>query len=82
METKQISLTKENFKKIEKDILKKVTQTSKALIETFKFRLIYGTKFTKQENNQILKSLNKFRKKNWDKSIPKEEAYNKYINYI
>ncbi|MDI6738418.1 MAG: hypothetical protein QME12_07980 [Nanoarchaeota archaeon] len=75
----QIMLTQEKFDKMESDILKQVTNVSKSLIETFKFRMIYGAKVSKKQNQETLKALKEFRSKHWDKSLSTKEAYQKYL---
>lgn len=75
----QIMVTPEKFDKMESDILKQVTNVSKSLIETFKFRMIYGSKVSSKQNQATVKSLKRFRATNWDKSLNRKEAYNKYI---
>ncbi|HII16228.1 MAG TPA: hypothetical protein HA362_08045 [Nanoarchaeota archaeon] len=75
----QIMLTQEKFDKMESDILKQVTNVSKSLIETFKFRMIYGAKVSQKQNQATLKSLKRFRVSNWDKSLSRKKAYNKYV---
>ncbi len=75
----QIMLTQEKFDKMESDILKQVTNVSKSLMETFKFRMIYGAKVSAKQNQATLSSLKRFRAANWDKSLNRKEAYNKYI---
>lgn len=76
----QITLDKSNFERMEKDILDQVMEVSKSMIESFKFRLIYGSKVTPEQNQRTLKALHDFRAKNWDTSVSKKEAYKKYIN--
>lgn len=75
----QITLDKSNFERMEKDILDQVMEVSKSMIESFKFRLIYGLKVTPEQNQRTLKALQDFRAKNWDKSVSKKEAYKKYL---
>jgi len=69
-----------NFKQLEQQILNQVMEVSKSMIESFKFRLIYGTKITPEQSQQTLKALQEFRAKNWDKSVSRKEAYKKYVN--
>ena len=76
--TNQICLNESNFKQLEQQILNQIMEVSKSMLETFKFRLIYGTKITSEQNQQTLKALQDFRVKNWDKSVNKKEAYQKY----
>lgn len=76
----QVCLTEEQFKEMEDGILKQVTDMSKSLLETFKFRLLYATKISEKQNKKTLKALKEFRAKNWDKKLTREEAYNKYVN--
>ena len=70
----------ESFKEMEKGILKEVMSTSKSMIETFKFKMLFGTQVTPKQNEKTLNDLNEFRTKNWDKSLGKEAAYKKYLN--
>ena len=76
----EICLDEESFKEMEKGILKEVMSTSKSMIDTFKFKMLFGTQVTTKQNEKTLNDLNEFRAKNWDKSINKEEAYKKYLN--
>jgi len=76
----QICLNETNFKQLEQQILNQVMEVSKSMIESFKFRLIYGTKITPEQSQQTLKALQEFRAKNWDKSVSRKEAYKKYVN--
>ena len=75
-----MSLDESQFKQLEKDLLDQVMNVSKAMIESFKFRLIYGSKVTPEQNQRTLKALQDFRAKNWDTSVSKKEAYKKYLN--
>ena len=76
----QICLNESNFKQLEEHILNQVMEVSKSMLETFKFRLIYGTKVTSKQSQQTLKALQDFRAKNWDKTVSRKEAYQKYVN--
>lgn len=78
--SKQICLNQENFQEIEKDILDKVMTVSKSMIETFKFKMIYGTQISSELNEKTIKGLKKFRTKNWDNKLNKDKAYKKYLN--
>lgn len=78
--TNQICLNESNFKQLEQQILNQVMEVSKSMLETFKFRLIYGTKVTSEQSQQTLKALQDFRAKNWNKSVSRKEAYNQYLN--
>jgi len=75
-----ICLDKENFQKMENEILKDVLSTSKSMIETFKFRIICGLNITQPKINKTLSDLNKFRKQNWDSRLGKNKAYKKYLD--
>ena len=76
----QICLDEPRFKKLEQDILNQVMEVSKSMLETFKFRLIYGMKVTPKQSQKTLKALQEFREKHWDKSVSRKEAYKKYVN--
>lgn len=78
--TEQASVNLKQFNEMEKHLLDQVMDISKSMIESFKFRLIYGTKVTPEQSKQTLKALEDFRAKNWDKSVSKKEAYKKYLN--
>ncbi|MBI4980462.1 hypothetical protein HZC30_02795 [Candidatus Woesearchaeota archaeon] len=78
--TNQICLDEPRFKQMEQEILNQVMEVSKAMLETFKFRLIYGMKVTPEQNQRTIKALHEFREKNWDKTVSKKEAYHKYLN--
>lgn len=75
----QVALNEKNFNEMEKRLLYQVMEVSKSMIESFKFRLIYGLKVTPEQNQQTLKALHKFRAKNWDNSVSRKEAYKKYM---
>lgn len=70
----------EGFNKIEQDILNNVMSTSKAILETFKFKIIYSLGVTKKDEDKCLKFLKEFRKKNRDPNLSRNEAYKKYLN--
>ena len=76
----QMSMDLKNFDEMEKRLLDQVMEVSKSMIESFKFRLIYGSKVTPEQNQRTLKALEDFRAKNWDTSLSKKEAYKKYMN--
>ncbi len=74
-----MSMGLKNFDEMEKRLLDQVMEVSKSMIESFKFRLIYGSKVTPEQNQRTLKALQDFRAKNWDTSVSKKEAYKKYL---
>ncbi|MBI2147792.1 hypothetical protein HYU19_04945 [Candidatus Woesearchaeota archaeon] len=76
----QIQLNEKNFDEIEQRILGQIMNMSKSMLESFKFRMIYGMKITPKQNQQTLNSLQDFRSKNWDKSESREQAYQKYLS--
>ncbi len=76
----QITLDKSNFERMEKDILDQVMDVSKAMIETFKFKMIYDLKVTPEQKKKTLSHLQEFREKNWDKTLSRKKAYEKYVN--
>ncbi|MFH1972089.1 MAG: hypothetical protein ABIJ18_01285 [archaeon] len=78
--TEEICITQENFDEMEKSILNQVMKVSKAMLETFKFKMIYATKVSEEQNKKTLKALKEFRDKNWDKTLSRDEAYEKYIS--
>jgi len=80
MTSQDICLDESRFKQLEQDILSQVMEMSKAMLETFKFRLIYGAKVTPEQSRKTLKVLQEFREKNWDNTVSRKEAYQKYIN--
>ena len=75
----QIQLNESNFNQMEQRVLDQVMAVSKSMIESFKFRMIYGTKITTKQNQRTLKALQDFRSKNWDPKLSKKEAYKKYM---
>jgi len=79
-QNREICMTQNNFETMEKDILDKITKISKALIETLKFRMIYGVKVSEKQNKKTLKTIKDFRSKNWDKNLSRKKAYKKYLN--
>jgi len=76
----QIQLNENNFNQMEQRVLDQVMAMSKSMLESFKFKMIYGTKITTKQNQRTLKGLQDFRRKNWDKSLSRKEAYKKYMN--
>ena len=77
--TAQIQMNEQNFEQMEKRVLDQVMAMSKSMLESFKFRMIYGTKISSEQNQKTLKALQDFRQKNWDSSASKKEAYGKYV---
>ena len=75
----QTQMNEQDFNQMEQRVLNQVMAMSKSMIESFKFRMIYGTKISNEQNQQTIKALQEFRQKNWDSSINKKEAYKKYI---
>ncbi len=75
----QILLNKEKFEEMENAWLSQVMKTSKAMLETFKFALIYTGLVSEKQNKETLKSLKDFREKNWDKNLSRREALKKYM---
>lgn len=75
-----MTLDKSNFEQMEQDILDQVMDVSKAILETFKFKMIYDLKVTPEQKKKTLANLREFREKNWDKTLSRKEAYEKYVN--
>lgn len=67
------------FKQMEERVLSQITDISKAILETFKFKMIYDLKVTPEQKKKTVADLKEFREKNWDKSVSKKEAYSKYL---
>lgn len=78
--TEQMTLDQSNFEQMEKDILDQVMNVSKAILETFKFKMIYDLKVTPEQKKKTLAHIQEFREKNWDKTLSRKEAYEKYAN--
>lgn len=78
--TEQITLDQSNFERMEQDILDQVMDVSKAILETFKFKMIYDLKVTPEQKKKTLANLQEFREKNWDKTLSRKEAYEKYAH--
>jgi len=76
----QATINLKHFNQMEKHLLDQVMEVSKSMIESFKFRLIYGTKATPEQSQKTLKALQEFRAKNWDNTVSRKEAYKKYVN--
>jgi len=76
----QVNMNQKTFQKMERDLLDQIMDVSKSMIETFKFKLIYDSKVSKQQSDSTIKALKEFRSKNWDDSSSKNEAYKKYIS--
>ena len=77
---KQIPLNEQTFQEMEKNIINQVTEISKSIIETFKFKLLYDSKVSSKQNKKTLKELKEFRAKNWDTKSNRDEAYKKYLS--
>ena len=75
-----ITMNKETFHEMENNIMNQVTEVSKSIIETFKFKVLYDLKVSPKQSKKSLKELKKFRAKNWDSKISRDEAYKKYLN--
>lgn len=73
-------MNKQTFHEMEKNIINQVTEISKSLIETFKFKTLYDSKVSDKQNKKTLKVLKGFRSKNWDGKAGRDEAYKKYLN--
>ena len=78
--TDQICLDETAFKQMEERILSQITDVSKAILETFKFKMIYDLKVTPEQKKKTLTHLKEFQEKNWDKTVSRKEAYEKYVN--
>lgn len=76
----QMILDESHFKQLEQQILNQVMEVSKALLETFKFKIIYDLKVTPKQKKKTLAHLQEFREKTWDKTISRKEAYEKDVN--
>ena len=77
---RQVSMNKQTFHEMEKNIINQVTGISKSIIETFKFKMLYDSKVSAKQNKKTLKDLKEFRAKNWDRKVSRDEAYKKYLN--
>ncbi len=77
---KQICLTEERFNEMEKSVLKQIMDTSKLMIETFKFRMLFGIHVSPKQDERTIKGLKKFRSDNWNKEVSRTEAYKRYID--
>ncbi len=78
--TAQMDLNLENFNEMEKRLLDQVMEVSKSILETFKFKMIYDLKVTPEQKKKTLAHLQEFREKNWDKTVSRKEAYEKYVS--
>ena len=76
----QICLDESAFKQMEERLLSQITDISKAILETFRFKMIYDLKVTPEQKKKTLVNLQEFREKNWDKTVSRKEAYEKYAN--
>jgi energy-converting hydrogenase A subunit M len=77
---KQGCLDQKDFQKLEDEILKQVLDTSKAILESFKFTMIYGTRVSPEQEKKTSEALKEFRSKNWDADLDTDKAYGKYAN--
>ena len=76
----QTCVDESKLQQLEQKILNQVMEVSKSMIESFKFQLICDLKVTNEQQKKTLSNLKEFREKNWDKTVSKKEAYEKYIN--
>ncbi|MBI2582602.1 hypothetical protein HYV87_05760 [Candidatus Woesearchaeota archaeon] len=76
----QVCLDESEFKQMEERLLSQITDISKAILETFKFKMIYDSKVTPQQKKKTLAHVQEFREKNWDKKVSRKEAYEKYVD--
>lgn len=76
----QICLDESAFEQMEERLLNQITDVSKAILETFKFKMIYDLNVTSEQKKKTLANLKEFREKNWDKTLSRKEAYEKYVN--
>ncbi len=65
---------------MEDKVLRDVLNTSKSMIETFKFGVVCGLNIEPPKLNKTLSGLSEFRKKNWDNKLGRNKAYKKYLN--
>ena len=76
----QVCLDESEFKQMEERLLSQITDISKAILETFKFKMIYDSKVTPEQKKKTLANIQEFREKSWDKTISRKEAYEKYVD--
>ena len=76
----QLQLDQKNFEEMEKRLLDQVVEVSKSILEIFKFKMIYDLTVTPEQKKKTLQNLQEFREKNWDKTVSRKEAYEKYVN--
>ncbi len=79
-EVQEVCFDQETFQQIEKDVLDQVMTTSKAMLETFKFRVLYGIYVTKEQNQETVDALKQFRAKHAKNIGKDEQAYNNYLD--
>ncbi len=79
-EAQEVSFDQETFQQIEKDVLNQVMTTSKAILETFKFKMLYGVHVTKEQNQETIEALHQFRAKHAKNILKDEQTYKKYLN--
>ena len=78
-EAQEVCLDQETFQKMEKNVLDQVMNTSKALLETFKFSMLYGTRVTEKQNKENIEALKQLRTKQAKNIGTDPVAYKKYI---
>ena len=76
----------QSFDRMERDILNQVMATSKSLIETFKFNIIYNSKVSEKQEKETAKAVKDYRNENWNKALKeakwdKDKAYKLYLKY-
>ena len=79
-EAQEVCLDQETFQKMEKNVLDQVMNTSKALLETFKFSMLYGTNITEKQNKENIEALKQFRAKHAKNITKDQSAYKKYLD--
>ena len=76
----------QNFNEMEERILNQVMTTSKSIIESFKFNIIYNSKVSEKQEKDTAKAVKDYREKNWSKALKeakgnKDKAYQLYLGY-
>ena len=75
----QVLLNKETFAHLEKNMLEEGNKLLKDLFATFKLKMLLDTHVTPELQEKTAQGLKKYREQHWDTTLPREEAYKKYL---
>lgn len=87
MKEKRAILSTLNFNKFEMQALKQLEKINKAILNTFKFQMIYSSKVSEKQEKETSKAIKSYRNKFWTKALKKangdtNKAYQYYITNL